>query len=416
MNLKIFSPTEYIQILNENLQDFSAVIEGEISEYKVNQGKWIFFKIKDENSVLECFSTIFQLKTPLEDGMQVRLFGRPAIYAKSGRFSLNVQWAEPSGEGSLKRAFELLKKELEKEGMFSLSRKRKIPKFPNRIGLVASKESAAYKDFIKVLNARFGGIEIYLYHTLVQGEGSVESITSAFEYFNEKQDELQLDLVCLIRGGGSLEDLKSFNSREVAYAVFGSLTPVVCGVGHEQDVSIADLIADVRASTPSNAAELIAPQRDDVISDINGKMYGVDAKLGNLLSGAENKVNIFIGVLDSFILTKINDFKNKHLSMLSHLNIFEERMTSRKIQVNNFSKMSLKIFSEKVTIQKANIDGFIRLLNNLSPNAVLKRGYSIASIGGKIISKIGDIQESDIVNIKVSDGEFDSKVLKIKNK
>lgn len=416
MNLKIFSPTEYIQILNENLQNFSAVIEGEISEYKVNQGKWIFFKIKDENSVLECFSTVFQLKTPLEDGMQVRLFGRPAIYAKSGRFSLNVQWAEPSGEGALKRAFELLKAELEKEGMFSLSRKRKIPKFPKRIGLIASKESAAYKDFIKVLNGRFGGIEIYLYHVLVQGEGSVESIVSAFEYFNEKQSELQLDLMCLIRGGGSLEDLKSFNSREVAYAVFGSLAPVVCGVGHEQDVSIADLIADVRASTPSNAAELIVPQRDDVIFDINGKIYGMDAKLGNLLSGAENKVNIFVGVLDRFILTKINDFKNKHLSMLNHLNIFEERMNSRKVQVDNFSKMSLKIFSEKVTMQKVNVDGFIRLLNNLSPNAILKRGYSIASIGGKIISKIGDIQESGIVNIKVSDGEFDSKVLKIKNR
>lgn len=415
MNLKIFSPTEYIQILNENLQDFSAVIEGEISEYKVNQGKWIFFKVKDENSVLECFSTVFQLKTPLEDGMQVRLFGRPAIYAKSGRFSLNVQWAEPSGEGALKRAFELLKAELEKEGMFSLSRKRKIPKFPKRIGLIASKESAAYKDFIKVLNARFGGIEIYLYHVLVQGEGSVESVVSAFEYFNENQNNLHLDLICLIRGGGSLEDLKSFNSREIAHAVFSSAVPVVCGVGHEQDVSIADLIADVRASTPSNAAELIAPQREDVISDINGKIYGTEARLKHFLLEKENKVNISVGMLDNFILTKISEFKNTHFKVLNHLKFFEEKLNFEKNRIDNLLKLNLKIFDEKVKIQKANIASFIRLLNNLSPNAVLKRGYSIVKLKNDVVSGIKQIKKGDLLDITMSDGEVSSRVESVKS-
>ena len=158
MNLKVFSVSEYVEHLNESLAERDAVVEGEISEYKVNQGKWVFFKIKDEESTLECFGIVFKLKFPLEDGMRVRLYGRPKIYSKTGKFSINVEWVEPAGEGALKRAFELLKKELEKEGLFAPERKRPIPKFPKRIGLIASRESAAYGDFVKVLKHRFCGI------------------------------------------------------------------------------------------------------------------------------------------------------------------------------------------------------------------------------------------------------------------
>ncbi|MEK7098035.1 MAG: exodeoxyribonuclease VII large subunit, partial [Patescibacteria group bacterium] len=207
-----------MEYLNGALYERDAVVEGEISEYKINQGKWIFFKIKDEDSVLDCFGIVFKLKLSLEDGMRVRLYGRPRVYTKTGKLSMNVEWVEPIGEGALKRAYELLKAELEKEGLFARERKRPIPRFPSRIGLIASKESAAYGDFVKILKARFGGIEIYLFHTPVQGAEAVLSITEAFAYFNAHQKELNLDLIVLVRGGGSWEDLAAFNSREVAYA------------------------------------------------------------------------------------------------------------------------------------------------------------------------------------------------------
>ncbi|MBI1754757.1 exodeoxyribonuclease VII large subunit [Candidatus Azambacteria bacterium] len=212
-NLKIFSVAEYVAYLNEALSERDAVVEGEISEYKINQSKWIFFKVKDEEATLECFSTVFKLRLPLEDGMRVRVYGRPGIYAKSGKFSMTVEWAEPAGEGALKRSFELLKAELEKEGLFAAARKRPLPRFPKKIALVASKESAAYGDFTKILKQRFGGLEVFLYHVQVQGGEAIADIQKAFSYFNAHHKELGIEAVALVRGGGSLEDLAAFNSR-----------------------------------------------------------------------------------------------------------------------------------------------------------------------------------------------------------
>lgn len=409
MQFKVFTPTEYTEILNEGLSDFAAVIEGEVSEYRINQGKWIFFKIKDAGSVLDCFSTTFQIKTPLEDGMQVRLYGVPKIYPKSGKLSLTVQWVEASGEGALKRAFELLKEELEREGLFSLSRKREITKFPNKIGLIASKESAAYKDFLKIISQRFP-IEISLFDVSVQGENSISDIVSAFEYFNEHKDELDLDLIVLTRGGGSLEDLKSFNSREIAYAVFASLLPVVCGVGHEQDVSLADYVADLRASTPSNAAELISPQRYDVLDalehkaskmeailkssipqkdQVDHKAYRIEVDLRDLVSSSKANIESGLGGLEDFIYEKINSFK------------------SLEVQLKN----CLKIFEESLIMQKTKMENFVRLLNGLSPQAVLKRGYSITKLNGRVVSSVKKLKRGDKLNTQLSDGEIVSEVL-----
>ncbi len=414
MQYKIFTPTEYIEILNEGLSGFSAVLEGEISEYKVSQGKWIFFKVKDENSVLDCFSTVFQLKTPLEDGMQVRLYGTPKIHAKSGRFSLNVAWVEASGEGALKRAFELLKAELQKEGLFSEERKRKIPDFPKKIGIIASKESAAYKDFVKVLSERFGGMELYLYDVSVQGENSVFEIQEAFEYFNQNQKRLGLDLIVLTRGGGSLEDLKSFNSREVAYAIFGSCVPVVCGVGHEQDTTIADMVADLRASTPSNAAELISPQKEDVLHQIKSYTYKIESLLDFLLSEKKKSVNDFVFLLEGFLSGKVSEFKNIYFKFLSEFKLFEAGIKRYKENIESLKIQNLKIIKEKIIIQKSEIDAYLRLLLSLSPKEVLKRGYSIVKLKGKVVSSHLALKKGDKVDVTLAKGGFSSEVLNIK--
>lgn len=389
VSLKIFSVSEYVEFLNETLHERDAVVEGEVSEYKVNQGKWVFFKIKDDDSTLECFSIVYRIKFPLEDGMRVRLYGRPRIYAKNGRLSINVEWVEPAGEGALKRAFELLKAELQKEGLFSQERKRPLPRFPKRIGLITSRDAAAYGDFLKVLKARWGGVEIYFRHVQVQGVDAVESIAESFSVFNSRQKELRLDLIVLVRGGGSLEDLAAFNSREVAYAVFGASVPVVAGVGHEQDVTIADFVADVRASTPSNAAELIAPHRDELQNYVEGMTGEMEAATESLAQAAAGRVNDMVGVLDAEVSRRSHAFSSLFSNFALHLNFFGER----------------------VIMHKSKVEGFVRLLSSLSPQAVLERGYAIVKKGERVVTSVRVVHPKDEISVRLKDGEVGAEII-----
>lgn len=385
--LKIFSVSEYVERLNALLYEHDAVVEGEVSEYRVNQQKWIFFKIKDEGAVLECFSTVFRIRAPLEDGMRVRVYGRPGIYAKSGRLSMNVEWAEPAGEGALKRAFELLKAELEKEGLFAQGRKRPLPSIPKNIGLIASRESAAYGDFLKVLGQRFGGLTVYVMHVQVQGADAVKNIEDAFAYFNAHHTELGLDCIALIRGGGSLEDLAAFNSREVAYAVFGSVVPVV--VGHEQDVSIADFVADLRASTPSNAAELMVPHRADISRFVDAMANTMAYQIDALHGAARTNIDDAVGALDAVVTERSHEIDRMRERIFLRLNFFHER----------------------IIMHQSKIDGLIRLMRSFSPHAVLERGYAIVKKGGEVISSITKLNTGDAIAVELKDGAINAEII-----
>jgi len=264
--MRNYSVTEFVGFLNAALNEAvfpdGVAIEGEVAEYRVSQGKWIWFLLKDNSSVLPCFGTVWKLRQPLEDGLQVRIYGQPKVHERSGKFSVVVDRVEPVGEGALKRAYELLRKTLEREGLFDPVRKRLLPKFPRRIGLVASRESAAYSDFLRILGNRWSDTEVNSVHVQVQGKDAVDDIVSALSFFSAHPE--LADVLVLTRGGGSLEDLQAFNSEEVARAVFSSKVPVVVGVGHERDETLVDFVADVRASTPSNAAEIVVPDRIEV--------------------------------------------------------------------------------------------------------------------------------------------------------
>ena len=253
------TPTDFVAVLNQTLEyAYSSVtIVGEVSEFKVNQGKWVFFNIKDEETSLPCFMTLWSLTSPIEDGMKVVVRGTPKL-TKWGKFSLTVSKLMPMGEGSLKKAFEMLKKKLAGEGLFDYSKKRSLPEEINKIGVISSVDAAGYKDFIKIINARWGGMKVFTAHTQVQGLDAPEQMIRALKYFNERTD---VDVVVLIRGGGSKDDLSCFNDEALVRAVAASKIPVVCGVGHEVDESLCDLACDVRASTPSNAAELLTRDR-----------------------------------------------------------------------------------------------------------------------------------------------------------
>ena len=253
------TPSEFVAYVNQTLEyAYSSVtVVGEVSEFKVNQGKWVFFNVKDEETSVPCFMTLWSLSVPIEDGMKIVVRGIPKI-TKWGKFSFTVSKIAPVGEGSLKKAFEMLKKKLASEGLFDVSKKRSLPEDLNKIGVISSTQAAGYADFVKIINARWGGLKVLTAHVQVQGLDAPEQMIRALKYFNEHTD---VQVIALIRGGGSKDDLVCFNDEALVRAVAASKIPVITGIGHEIDESLCDLAADVRASTPSNVAELLTRDR-----------------------------------------------------------------------------------------------------------------------------------------------------------
>lgn len=271
MEKLLLSVSDFVALTNQTLEyAFPGVaIEGEVSEYKVSQGKWIFFKLKDDESAIDCFLPAWQLRVPVEEGMKVIVQGTPKL-TKWGRFSVTVRAIRPSGEGAIKKSFELLKAKLEAEGLFASERKRPLPAIPQHIAVISSTEAAGYADFIKILNDRWGGMRVEVAHVQVQGDAAPDQMIRALKYFNER--EVTPDVIVLIRGGGSADDLAAFNDEQLVRAIAASRVPTLVGVGHEVDVSLADFAADVRAATPSNAAQLLVPDRRELVRNTRNQV------------------------------------------------------------------------------------------------------------------------------------------------
>jgi len=274
MENTLLSVSDFIALTNQILDNaFPMVtIEGEVSSYKVNQGKYVFFDLKDASGTVGCFMSLYSLRTPLEDGMKVIVTAQPKLM-QWGKFSLTIKSYRPSGEGSLKKSFELLKAKLDTEGLFAPERKRSLPRVPRRVGVISSTQAAGYGDFIKILNERWGGLTVDVAHVQVQGAVAPDQIIAALRYFNGLE-ELP-EVIVLIRGGGSADDLAIFNDEPLVRAIAESRVPVLTGIGHEQDESLADLVADRRASTPSNAAQVLVPDRREIIGSLHVQVSGL---------------------------------------------------------------------------------------------------------------------------------------------
>lgn len=262
--------SQFVDSLNQTLEYAypSLEIEGEVASFKVNQQKFVFFDLKDEAASVGCFMTVWQLRVPIEDGMKVVVRATPKV-TPWGKFSVTVQSIRPSGEGSLKKSFDLLKAKLEKEGLFDSARKRPLPTIPARIGVISSTQAAGYADFIKILDERFGGLHVDVAHVQVQGEGAPDQIIRAIHYFNSVID--MPEVLVIIRGGGSADDLSTFNDEHLVRTIAASRIPTLVGVGHEVDVTLADMAADVRAATPSNAAQIVVPDRQELLQRLTSQ-------------------------------------------------------------------------------------------------------------------------------------------------
>jgi exodeoxyribonuclease VII large subunit len=259
----VLTVSDFVAVFNQTIEYAypSVVVTGELANFRISKNRWVYFDLKDEAAIVRFFGTVYQLPGPLEDGMLLQVKGTPRLHPQYG-FSVTVQHIQPTGEGSIKKAALLLQTKLTREGLFDVERKRPLPYPPLSIGLVTSAESAAFRDFIKVINARWGGMTITLADVQVQGEAASQQIIEALNRFN--QEVVPPDVVVLTRGGGSAEDLQVFNTEQVTRAVAASRIPTLVAIGHEIDVSLAELAADRRASTPSNAAELLVPDRKQV--------------------------------------------------------------------------------------------------------------------------------------------------------
>lgn len=262
-----YSVSEFLDHCNMILdREFADVyVEGEVASFKVNQGKWVFFDLKEEDLSLGCFLPLSLLRVALEDGMKIRILATPKL-TRWGKFSLTVKKIVPVGEGSIKKSFELLKRKLTAEGLFDPAKKRALPSDLEAIGVISSTAAAGYHDFLKILENRWGGLKVYTINTQVQGMSVPDQIVRALDAFNQAG---KVGVIAILRGGGSANDLAVFNDEYLVRAIAASRIPVLTGIGHEVDESLADLAADRRASTPSNAAEILVPDRRAVAAQVS---------------------------------------------------------------------------------------------------------------------------------------------------
>ncbi len=377
-----FTPTEFIGAVNQTLEYAysSVLLVGEVSSFKVNQGKWVFFDLKDDESSISCFMTAWNLRIPLEDGMKVVVRGVPKM-TKWGKFSFTVDAVKPVGEGSLKKAYEMLKKKLAAEGLFDPAKKRPLPRDLTKIGVISSTGAAGYADFIKIINARWGGMKVVVAHTQVQGMDAPDQMIRALRYFNERGD---VQVIAVMRGGGSADDLSCFNDEKLVREIAASKIPVITGIGHEVDESLADLAADVRASTPSNVAEMITPDRAEELAKIQRlrrqMLQAVMQKIDLSRDNNRQKVErISHGVLTRFIEPMVAANKKKLEDCLGKI-LEEERRIS-------------EVISQR-----------LKLLEVLNPEKVLKQGYAILS---------GKISPGNVVKITTFKQEIDAEIKKI---
>ncbi len=393
----ILSVTQYLQIINtvlrEHVPSQEIVVEGELSGFTIKDGKWIIFDLKDENDAkakVACFATTFKVTGVFENGMRVRVFGFPSVKPWS-TFQIDVQSIEPVGEGALKRAYEMLKKKLELEGLFDVGRKRALPRFPERIGLITSRDAAAYGDFLRILNNRWGGVEILFSHVHVQGKESVPEILSALGMFSDMSESDRPDMIVLTRGGGSLEDLHAFNDEAVARAVYSSKIPVVCGVGHERDESLCDFVADVRASTPSNAAERCVPSRQDVLYEMEMMTRQMEQRLTDSLADKKLVVERATRTVRSVL-----DRESQRL------------LVSAKRLRDVFGTWHIRLRDRTSSLEK--------LLRQVDPKRILARGYSIVTVAGRIATDAGTLSIGTEIAVQLSRGTFDAEVVRTNGK
>jgi exodeoxyribonuclease VII large subunit len=365
-------------------------INGEVSNISQSAAGHLYFTLKDKASQLRCVHFHWErLTTQFENGTAVVAHGRISIYEVAGALQFYVDLVQPEGVGILHLEFERLKAQLEEEGLFDTARKRQIPAFPRRIGVVTSPTGAVFSDIANIISRRYPLAELVLSPTPVQGDGATEGIVRAFDALNHSEG---LDLVILARGGGSLEELWAFNEEKVARAVFASKAPVISGVGHDTDFTIVDFVADLRAPTPSAAAELAVPHRPEL----------------------EGRIQSQQRALFSALVAEISQRRSRLDYMANHLKSLSPDVDRYRQRIDELTRVASMHLMSILSISKEKLRSQQMQLGTLSPMATLSRGYAQVQHSGEVVSRVGQVQRGDVVDVRVSDGEFRGRVTGIK--
>ena len=389
MKLKTLSVGEvnnYVKKLVEN--DFilkNLNVKGEISNLKFHSSGHIYFSLKDENSKVNCImfkNNAVNLDFRLEEGMKVEIKARLGVYHKEGTYQLYCENIKKAGIGELFEEFHKLKKELSEEGIFDEKYKRALPKFPKRIGIITARTGAAVRDIINVIQRRNKSLDIILYPAKVQGENAADSIIEGIRYFN---NEKSVDVIILGRGGGSIEELWTFNNRDLAYEIFNSRIPTVSAVGHEVDFTISDFVSDMRAPTPSAAGELVSPSLQEMINDLLNKKEFLHRAIDRKFLNAKKDV----------------DLLHKGLKGNNPKHIIEKRIK----EVNSLEEKLNFLGKRKIDKAKDELIALNSILQTLNPLNTLGRGYSvIMDKEDKVINNVSELKKNDMVKVIMKDG------------
>lgn len=432
----VLSVGQFLDQLNEVLEPNQATIQGELGEINI-RGKAVYFSLrdKDNEAILNCFVWQWEMAKfgfDFKEGMEVKILGYPKIYKPNGRLSFQVEYMTPLGEGALKKAYDLLMKKLEGLGYFAEERKRLIPSYVKKIGLITSENADAKKDFLTHLGNH--DFKIYFYDVRVEGLKAVREITEAIRWFNEYSEDVEV--LVLTRGGGGFESLQAFNSETVAKAIYSSKIPIISAIGHENDVTISDMVADVRASTPTDAGKQLAEawiRAGQLVTNYQANMLSVFIKkirqiyedleqkqerlindFGKILSGQKSKIDnlgksLLIGfrqILKHFDLLK-KSFKNNLVLIERQIGVVSQEIKQQQIKLVDGFNLWLKCLINK-------LQTFDEKLALVDPGLKLKQGYSLVfGNDGKIVKSVKSLILGDELNITFYQGKTKSKIIKI---
>ena len=393
--LTVSALTKYIKYKFDHDHHLEEVLlQGEISNFKHNSRGHFYFTLKDDGAQIS--ATMFaayasKVKFELSDGMKVFVKGNVTVYEPTGSYQINVKEIKTDGLGDLYLAFEKLKMELSKEGLFDLEHKKTLPRFPKTIGVITSPTGAAIRDIINTISRRYPLCSVILYPAIVQGDGAKDNIVSQIKKANI--DNL-CDVLIVGRGGGSIEDLWAFNERVVAYEIFNSQIPIISAVGHEIDFTIADFVADMRAATPTAAAELATPN--------------IDALKAN--------VDYYVQALSKKIDYMIREYKMRlmNIDRRLELNNPEAIINNKKDALKGYSDKLLMLINKIMVEKRHQFEIFKSRLEGVNPLKIMDKGYSISSVGDKIITDCDDVRIDNIMSTKLKNGMIISKVIEVK--
>jgi len=412
----VFSVSEITQGIKFTLEStFNEIwVEGEISGVSRISTGTVFFSLKDDKSILKCvifYSFSRALKVEIKDGMKVICFGRVSVYEKDGKYQLYVESLEPKGIGSLQLALEQLKEKLEKEGLFAPEGKKPIPYLPSRIGVVTSPTGAAVRDMLKVLNGRFKDVHIIINPVRVQGEGAKEEIAQAIDEFNRWGN---IDVMIVGRGGGSIEDLWAFNEEIVARAIYRSAIPVISAVGHERDWTVADLVADKRAATPSVAAEMVIPKKEDLLEQLEALVKQLKRSLSDLSVGLQEDLDGLAHRLriacDHALELNARQLEStiKKLSLLNPVVLIPQYKT----KALDLARQMYVLLRHSLALKESGFTKAIEKLSNLNPLNILSRGYSVTFKvpGLSVVKDASVLKKDDVIKTRLHQGSVISRV------